>query len=248
MGSLSAHLRRPDDHGRLAFHPDCPVCRDERLLGAVPAKAVVSRRTQALLAAGVLALSTTPTAVLAAEPDQEHEGMVAPDQVAPGDPGSAPDFDPGGASTDLPFDTARAPDAPASPNPDEDTGALEPEPAANVDAPVADAGDRPATPSPQARPPTPAPPAATTPRPAHPPRPRPPRPAPPPPPPPRRNTPAPRPPAAGPPPGRPPARAAAAHPRRIGHGARCAASCPHAGDDADEDDATETRVHATDHV
>src|SRR3954451_25022612 len=112
MGSLSAHLRRPDDHGRLAFHPDCPVCRGERLLGALPVEAVVSRRTQALLAAGVLVLSTTtPTAVLAAEPDQVHEGMGAPHQVAAADPGSAPDFDPGGASTNLPFDIAPAPDA-----------------------------------------------------------------------------------------------------------------------------------------
>src|SRR3954471_20451959 len=126
MGSLSAHLRRPEEHGRLAFHPDCPVCRSERLLGALPAEPLISRRTQALLAAGVLAVSTTPTAVLAAEPDQEHEGMRAPVQVAPADPGSAPDFDPGGASTDLPFDTSSAPDAPVSPDRDDDTGALEP--------------------------------------------------------------------------------------------------------------------------
>ena len=31
MGSLSAHLRAPEDHARLPFHPDCPVCRSERL-------------------------------------------------------------------------------------------------------------------------------------------------------------------------------------------------------------------------
>src|SRR3954453_21065068 len=125
MGSLSAHLRRPDDHGRLAFHPDCPVCRSERLLGALPAEVVISRRTQALLAAGVLALSTTtPTTVLAAEPDQEHEGMGAPVQGAPGGAGGAPHFAPGGPSTALPFDTSSAPDAPVSPDPDDDTGAL----------------------------------------------------------------------------------------------------------------------------
>src|SRR3954454_20056388 len=158
MASLSAHLRRPDNHGRLAFHPDCPVCRSERLLGVLPAEAVVSRRAQALLAAGVLVLSTTkPTAVLAAEPDQEQEVTGAPGQVVAADPGSAPDFDPGGASTALPFATAPAPDAPASPDPDDATGALEPEPAANVDAPVADPGDGPGTPGTQARPPTTAP-------------------------------------------------------------------------------------------
>ena len=53
--------------GALAFHPECPVCRDERLAGTLPADALVGRRTQALFAAGVLALSSaTPTAALAA--------------------------------------------------------------------------------------------------------------------------------------------------------------------------------------
>ena len=36
MGSLTEHLRRPDDHGRLAFHPDCPLCCEERLAGPLP--------------------------------------------------------------------------------------------------------------------------------------------------------------------------------------------------------------------
>ena len=121
MGSLSAHLRQPEDHGRLAFHPECPVCRRERLVGALPAEAVVSRRTQALLAAGVLALSTAaPTAVLAAEPDQEQQGTAAPGQIGQHRSADSPDFDPGGASTDLPFDAGPAPDAPASPDPDDD--------------------------------------------------------------------------------------------------------------------------------
>ena len=119
------------------------MCRDERLAGTLPADALVGRRTQALLAAGVLALSSaTPTAALAQEPDQEQEGSAAPDQAAVTDPAGDPDFDPGGESTDLPFDAGPTPDAPVAAEPDDDeTGALEQEPATNEDAPVADAGD-----------------------------------------------------------------------------------------------------------
>jgi hypothetical protein len=147
MASLSAHLRESGDHGRLAFHPGCPVCRDERLVGALPADAIVSRRTQALLAAGVLALSSAaPTAAFAqAEPDQEQEGTAAPEETTPGDPASDPDFDPGGESTDLPFDAGPPPDAHVAPDPDDDAGALEQEPTTNEDAPVADIGDEAST-------------------------------------------------------------------------------------------------------
>ena len=149
MASLTTHLRQPGDHGHLAFHPECPVCCRERLVGALPADALVSRRTQALLAAGVLALSTSaPTAVLAAEPDQEQEGAAAPEPAANGDPGSDPDFDPGGDSTDLQFDVAAAPDAQSAPDPGgDDIQALEKESATNDDAPVADSGDGTSTPN-----------------------------------------------------------------------------------------------------
>ena len=149
MASLSAHLREPGDHGRLAFHPGCPVCRDERLAGTLPADALVSRRTQALVAAGVLALSSAAsTAALAQEPDQEHEGTATPEETIAGDLASDPDFDPGGVSTDLPFDAGPPPDPHAAPDPDGDAGALEPEPAADEDAPVADIGDEASTQSP----------------------------------------------------------------------------------------------------
>jgi hypothetical protein len=148
MASLTRHLRSSGDHGRLAFHPECPVCCRERLVGAIPADALVSRRTQALFAAGVLALSTTtPTAVLAAEPDQEQEGTSAPEPATNGDPGSDPEFDPGGDSTELPFDVAAAPDAQSAPGlEEEDSIALEQEPATNDDAPLADPGDGTSTP------------------------------------------------------------------------------------------------------
>ena len=139
MASLTAHLRRPSDHGRLPFHPECPLCRSERLSGPLPADAVVGRRTQALLAAGVLALSTaTPTAVLAAEPDQEQEGAAAPDQAATQVAPSAPVYDPGGDSTDVPFDAAAAPDS-AEQDPAAD--ALEQDEAASEGTAVADSGD-----------------------------------------------------------------------------------------------------------
>lgn len=143
MSSLSAHLREAGDHGRLAFHPECPICRDERLAGALPTDAIVSRRTQALFAAGVLAWSSaTPVAVLAAEPDQEREGTAAPEQIAGIDPAANADFDPGGESTELPFDAGPPADTQAAPAPEEETEALEQEPATDEVAPVADAGDQ----------------------------------------------------------------------------------------------------------
>jgi hypothetical protein len=179
MGSLTSHLREPGDHGRLAFHPECPVCRDERLAGVLPSDAFVGRRTQAMLAAGVLALSTaTPTAVLAAEPDQEQEGSAptTPDQTAVESPPSDPGIDPGGNSTDVPFETAAAPQAPAAPDtddagapaapdtpgaggpaaPDDDAPALEQEPVTDDEAPIADPGDGSGTPPPEAQQPPPA--------------------------------------------------------------------------------------------
>jgi hypothetical protein len=141
MASLTAHLRRPDDHGRLGFHPECPICRRERLSGAPPADTLVGPRNQALLAAGVLALSaTSPTAVFAAGPDEEKEGTAAPEQVAIDEAQPAPAFDPGGQSTELPVDVAPDPAATAGPDPTGETAPLEEEPVADELAPVEDAG------------------------------------------------------------------------------------------------------------
>ena len=95
MGSLTDHLVEPGDHGRLKFHPRCPVCQQERLFGTLSSEAVVSRRAQAVLAGGVLALSgTAPGVAVATEPDRQVEGVAGPDQstgVELDDPG----FDPG---------------------------------------------------------------------------------------------------------------------------------------------------------
>src|SRR3954454_14124746 len=77
MASLTAHLREPGDHGRLPFHAACAVCVEQRLAGALPADALLTRRSQALLAAGVLAFSSVaPASVLAAEGDQDQTGAA----------------------------------------------------------------------------------------------------------------------------------------------------------------------------
>jgi LysM domain len=108
MGSLTAHLLEPGDHGRLPFHPSCPVCRRERLSGTLSTEPVVSRRTQAVLAGGVLAFSAgTPGFAVAAGPDRQAEGIAAPADPTVGELHD-PDFDPGG-ETPLPFETAPAP-------------------------------------------------------------------------------------------------------------------------------------------
>lgn len=155
MASLTAHLRRSEDHGALPFHPDCPVCRAERLSGTLPAHGLVSRRAQAVMAAGLLAASTaTPAVAIAQEADQVTEGAAAPER--PGaEPGVTTDFDPGGESADLPFEGSEVPDTEAAPEA-ADPGALEPEPATDLDAPVADAGDG-AAPVAAPAPPTPTP-------------------------------------------------------------------------------------------
>ena len=84
--------------------------------------------------------SATPTVALAQEPDFEREGS-APEQVAGGDPAADPDFDPGGESTNLPFEPAPVPVSEAAPDPEGDDGLVELEPASNERAPIADAGD-----------------------------------------------------------------------------------------------------------
>src|SRR4051795_11823363 len=151
MGALSAHLRAPEGHARLPFHPDCPVCRSERLTGDLPSVGLVSLRTQAALAAGVLAFSAAaPAAVLAAETDQEQQGDAAPGQSGGVDTTGIPDFDPGGVSTDLPSEAPPVPqpEAPSAAS-DDDAAPLDQEPANDVDAPVADAGDEPSGPTAQ---------------------------------------------------------------------------------------------------
>jgi LysM domain len=120
LGSLTAHLLEPGDHGRLGFHPRCPACRKERLVGSLSSEPLFSRRVQAALATGVLALSVAaPGAAAAAGPDRQQEGAAAPEQLQ-GDV-DAPDFDPGG-DTALPFDVAPSPTSPVVGGGSQDTG------------------------------------------------------------------------------------------------------------------------------
>ena len=92
------------DHDRLGFHPDCPVCRQDRLFGALSPEPVWSRRLRVLLAAGVLAVSAGATTTsVASEPDDQQEGVVvpAPDASPPGAEGPGQGS---GAETTLPFE------------------------------------------------------------------------------------------------------------------------------------------------
>jgi nucleoid-associated protein YgaU len=131
--SLSAHLTAGTaEHGRLAFHPDCPRCRAERLAGNLAADSLVSRRGQAALAAGLLAFSAgAPTALAQAPEADQHQ------EATPGGkpPGLEPDFDPGGDDT-FDYDTAPVPGgAEAGGSEDEGLGPpVETEPTTDPDA------------------------------------------------------------------------------------------------------------------
>jgi nucleoid-associated protein YgaU len=116
MSSLSVHLRLPEDHSSLPFHPSCPTCRRDRLAGSLGSDQLISRRTQATFAAGALAWSgmAAPVAV-ASGPDEVIEGTT--ETVEGSDPG-VPDF---GETTSLDDAEAEVPD-------DEDVPAvIEPE-------------------------------------------------------------------------------------------------------------------------
>jgi len=131
--SLTAHLTAGTaEHGRLAFHPDCPRCRAERLAGNLAADSLVSRRGQSALAAGLLALSagTPPALAQAPEADQHQEATPG---GAP--PGLEPEFDLGGDDT-FDYDTAPVPGgAEAGGNEDEGMGPpVESEPTTDPDA------------------------------------------------------------------------------------------------------------------
>src|SRR5215203_1054906 len=94
MQSLTAHFRETDAHDRLPFHPSCPICRQTRLTGTIAAGSFVSPRTQALLAAGLLAIPALVPAAPAAAQDQEQEGTAAVPESVPSDSAGNPDFDP----------------------------------------------------------------------------------------------------------------------------------------------------------
>src|SRR5215210_7343814 len=129
MQSLSAHFREADAHDRLPFHPSCPICRQTRLTGTIAAGGIVSPRTQALLAAGLLSIPAVVSPAPAAAQDQEQEGTAAVPESTPSDSAGNPDFDPGGEATELPEVAGPVPDtqAPADVETD-DTVPVEEEP------------------------------------------------------------------------------------------------------------------------
>ena len=142
MATLSAHLRHPDAHAGLPFHPDCPMCKDERLAGTLVSVGLISRRAQAGLAAGVLAFTTTAPAALAAEGDSEQDGTAPLTQTNSADSSQSPDFDPGGNSDDLPAQAPALPETQAPPTDgNDDTGAIDQQPTTNTNDPVVDQGD-----------------------------------------------------------------------------------------------------------
>jgi len=148
MSSLGAHLRQSESHAKLGFHPDCPVCQEQRVFGELPSSAVVSSRTLAAITAGLLVLSAAgPPVAVAAEPDQEQSGSAPADPSPGGDSAQTPDSDPGGPATSVPDNPpgSRSPAPSQPPNPD--TDAVDQEPAKETAPPIADAGD--GTPEPQ---------------------------------------------------------------------------------------------------
>ena len=144
MRPLTAHLVNSDSHDSLPFHPSCPICRQTRLTGAIRADGLVSPRTQAVLAASVLAVSATSpiTVAFAAERDQQQEGTAPIAQGGAPDPANSPDFDPGGDAAYLPQLGPPVPEAQTPTDPgNDDTAAVDEARATNPDDPVVDSGD-----------------------------------------------------------------------------------------------------------
>ena len=142
MSSLSVHLRLPEDHSGLPFHPGCPVCRRERLAGSLEGDEIVSRRTQAALTVGLLAFSGigAPAAV-AAGPDEDMDGSA--EVVASPNPGEAELDETTTGWTD--GGTAPSEDDPAALAPEAEDGSMEAAPReAAEEALIEDAVEEPA--------------------------------------------------------------------------------------------------------
>lgn len=130
----NVHQSGSGDHDRLGFHPDCPVCGQDRLFDLLSPEPIWSRRLRVLLAAGVLAVSAGATTTsVASEPDDQQEGIVVPTPGATPPVGDGPSQGSGG-ETVLPFEVdpvLTAPEADPTGQPD-DAAPLE---AAPVDDP-----------------------------------------------------------------------------------------------------------------
>ena len=112
MAIRNVHQSGSGDHDRLGFHPDCPVCGQDRLFGVLSPEPIWSRRLRVLLAAGVLAVSAGATTTsVASEPDDQQEGIVVPTPGASPPVGDGPGQGAGGV-TALPFEVDPVPAAP----------------------------------------------------------------------------------------------------------------------------------------
>jgi LysM domain len=155
MPSLTAHLRQPEDHSGLPFHPNCPVCRRDRLAGSLTGDELVSRRTQATIAAGLLAFTGVGApAAIASDPDTVSEGTA--EVVEDAGPDS---FDVGGDTVQLTDEATPTPEVAAPPADatvpsadDEDSAALETTSASDDVAPASVVSDDPAAPPGEAPP------------------------------------------------------------------------------------------------
>lgn len=141
MASLTAHLREPDAHAALPFHPDCPMCQRERSVGTLGSGGFVSLRAQAALAASVLMLGTMAPVAVAGEPDSEQDGAAPVAQTGGSDPSQNPNFDPGGNAETLPQAPTVAQNGAPATDGDDDTGPIEQQSATNTNDPVVDDGD-----------------------------------------------------------------------------------------------------------
>jgi hypothetical protein len=125
----NVHQAESSEHERLGFHPGCPVCRQDRLFGALSPEPIWSRRLRVLLAAGVLAVSAGATSTsVASEPDDQQEGVVVPAPGASPPVGDGPGQGSGG-ETALPFEVD-----PVLTTPDDDPTQGHPDDAAPLEA------------------------------------------------------------------------------------------------------------------
>lgn len=105
MNDLSQHLAPAASHARLPFHGGCPLCRDERVLGANDDRPVSRKLGLGAAAAMLLLAPALPTIAAAAdtppapaspaagEPDSESEGTGQADPSGKGEDGPGSDME-----------------------------------------------------------------------------------------------------------------------------------------------------------
>lgn len=145
MSSLSRHLRESDDHGGLAFHPGCPVCRGERLRGRLSSHRPLGPRVSAAAVALLIGSSTLTGPLAAAQvPDDMTQAPDGTEEAADGTQGEEGDEtieipDPEPPLPAPPPVAVEAPEVepvPAPPPPPPELPPTTPEPPATLPAPA----------------------------------------------------------------------------------------------------------------